>query len=51
MLARDSRAFRDYVNSISPDMDMKIEYIHEDGEKEVIPVTMGVSFFWPTNKP
>ena len=51
MLARDSRAFRDYVNSISPDMDMKLEYIHEDGEKEVIPVTMGVSFFWPTDKP
>jgi hypothetical protein len=48
MLARDSRAFRDYVKSISPDMDMKYEFEHETGEKEVVPVTLGVGFFWPS---
>jgi len=48
MLARDSRAFRDYVKNISPDMDMKYEYEHETGEKEVINITLGVGFFWPS---
>lgn len=47
-LARDSRAFREYVKSISPDIDMNFEYIHENGESEVVPITMGVGFFWPS---
>jgi hypothetical protein len=48
MLARDSRAFRDYVKVMSPDMDMTFEYTHSTGEKEALPITMGVSFFWPS---
>jgi hypothetical protein len=48
MLAKDSRAFRDYVKSISPDMDMNFEYEHETGETEVVPITLGVGFFWPS---
>jgi hypothetical protein len=48
MLARDSKALRDYVKSISPDMDMTFEYTHSTGEKEALPITMGVNFFWPT---
>ena len=48
MLARDSREFRNYVKSISPDMDMKYEYEHENGEKEVININLGVGFFWPS---
>jgi hypothetical protein len=48
MLARDSRSFREYVKSISPDMDMKYTHIHEDGEEEIVPITMGVNFFWPS---
>jgi len=48
MLARDSKALRDYVKSISPDMDMTFEYTHSTGEKEALPITMGVSFFWPS---
>ena len=47
MLVRDSRAFRNYVKEIQPDMDMNYEYEHEDGEKEVVPITLGVNFFWP----
>ena len=47
MLARDSRAFREYVKTISPDLDMKFEYTHEDGEVEEAPISMGVGFFWP----
>jgi hypothetical protein len=49
MLARDSKAFREYVKTISPDMNMKFEYTHEDGEVEEAPITLGVSFFWPSN--
>ena len=50
MLARDSRAFREYIKTISPDMNMKFEYTHEDGEVEEAPITLGVGFFWPTTK-
>jgi hypothetical protein len=50
MLARDSRAFRAHVKTISPDIDMKFEYTHDDGEVEEAPITMGVNFFWPSNE-
>lgn len=49
-LARDSKAFREYVKKVSPDMNMNFEYVHEDGEKEVAPITMGVGFFWPSEE-
>ncbi len=48
MLAKDSRAFREYIKAITPDMDMKYEFEHETGEKEVINITLGVGFFWPS---
>jgi hypothetical protein len=47
MLVRDSRAFRNYVKKIQPDMDMVYTHKHSDGEKEEVPITLGVSFFWP----
>jgi hypothetical protein len=48
MLAKDSRAFRNYVKSMSPDMDMTFTYTYDDGETEALPVTLGVGFFWPS---
>ena len=44
MLARDSRALREYAKSVSPDVDLTF---FPDGKetKESIPV--GLSFFWP----
>lgn len=48
MLARDSRTFRNYVKSISPDMDMNFTYTYDDGEEDILPITMGVNFFWPS---
>jgi len=48
MLARDSRAFRQCVKEISPDLDMKFIYTHEDGETEEASISMGVGFFWPS---
>ena len=50
LLALDSRALRSYVKKISPDVDMKFTYNHEDGEVEEAPITMGVSFFWPSTE-
>ena len=50
MLARDSRAFREYIKTISPDLDMKFSYTHEDGEVEEAPISMGVGFFWPSSE-
>jgi hypothetical protein len=50
MRAMDSRAFRDYVKSISPDVSMVFTYTHEDGEEEVSPIPMGAGFFWPSDK-
>ncbi len=47
-LAKDSKAFRDYVKAISPDMDMKFTYTHENGEVEEAPIALGVNFFWPS---
>ena len=46
-LAKDSRAFREHIKKISPDMNMTFTYVHEDGESEVAPIPMGVGFFWP----
>jgi hypothetical protein len=47
LLATDARAFREYYNKISPDIDLK--YIPEDesyvGEGITIPISL--SFFWP----
>lgn len=48
MRALDSRAFREYVRNISPDMNMTYVHTHEDGEVEEAPITLGVGFFWPT---
>lgn len=48
-LARDTRAFRDYIASISPDVNMEYEYENpQTGEKEARPIPMGVGFFWPS---
>ena len=43
LLARDSRAFREYMNQIQPDIDLT--YTLDDGEEVKVPV--GLTFFWP----
>jgi hypothetical protein len=48
-LARDTRAFREYIKSIQPDMKMEFEYMDPETQtSEVKPIPMGVGFFWPT---
>lgn len=48
-LARDTKAFREHIKEIQPDVKMEFEYTDPtSGEKEVRPIPMGVGFFWPT---
>lgn len=47
-LARDNRAFRKYVNEISPDLDLTFEFESDiTGEKEVMSIPFGINFFYP----
>jgi hypothetical protein len=49
-LARDTRAFREYVKSIQPDIKLEFEYDNPITEEmEVRPIVMGVGFFWPAD--
>jgi hypothetical protein len=48
MLMLDSRAFRNYIRELSPDLDMTLTYTYDDGEEDVVPITLGVNFFWPS---
>lgn len=48
-LARDTKAFREYIKTIQPDVVMEFDYTDPiTGEKEVRSIPMGVGFFWPT---
>lgn len=49
-LAMDTKAFRAYVKELSPDLDLKFEFVSDlTGEKEVMSIPFGVSFFYPSN--
>ena len=47
-LARDSKAFRNYLSAIMPDIDMSVDIDFENGDTIVdVNIPLGVSFFWP----
>lgn len=47
LLARDARAFREYYNSISPDIELKFKYTGSTGVEEDVDLPIGLNFFWP----
>ena len=47
MLARDSRAFREHIRVTQPDIQMKFDYIGENGVEEDAVVPMTAGFLWP----
>ena len=48
LLARDSRALREYVRQIQPDVNMTFEYENENGEiQRGVNVPLNINFFWP----
>ena len=44
MLARDSRALREYIKEVQPDVDLTF---FPNGSKEKVSIPVGLSFFWP----
>jgi len=44
LLARDSRALREYIKEIQPDVDLTF---FPDGSNDRVNIPIGVSFFWP----
>ena len=47
MLARDSRAFREYIKAFQPDIDLKFNYESSGGIEREVSLPMTVNFFWP----
>ena len=47
LLARDSRALRNYINTVQPDVDLSYSYEDNKGNMVKIPVPIGINFFWP----
>ena len=47
MLARDSRALRNYIKEIQPDVDLKFDHTDGAGKSRTLDIPIGVQFFWP----
>lgn len=48
-LAKDSRVFRNHIQSITPDIDLKFDYVSPvTGEKEALSIPFGMDFFYPS---
>lgn len=47
LLAKDSRALREFIGSISPGVDLNYNYVFDNGVVEDITIPIGTSFFWP----
>ena len=47
MLARDSRALREYIKTFQPDIDLKFDHVSSDGIEREVSLPMTVNFFWP----
>ena len=48
-LAKDTKAFRAYVKELSPDLDLKFNFVSDvTGETEALDIPFGIGFFYPT---
>lgn len=51
MLAIDSKALRDEINRITPDIDLRFLFQCEEcGQEEMMTMPLGINFFWPSNQ-
>ena len=44
LIAKDSRALREYIRELQPDVDLTF---HVDGADDKVNIPIGISFFWP----
>jgi hypothetical protein len=44
LLARDSRALREYIKEVQPDVDLTF---FPDGSDSKVSIPVGLNFFWP----
>ena len=44
LLARDSRALREYIKEVQPDVDLTF---FPEGSNDKVSIPIGLSFFWP----
>ena len=48
LLARDSRVLRNYIQQISPDLELKFDFTSDlTGETEALDIPLGAGFFYP----
>ena len=47
LLARDSRALREYIKEIQPDVDLVFDLETSAGDVQGVRIPIGVTFFWP----
>jgi hypothetical protein len=47
LLARDARSFREYVRSVTPEIEIKFDFEGSNGVEEGATVPIGLNFFWP----
>jgi hypothetical protein len=48
LLARDSRALREYIREIQPDINLVFDFEKDNGDvEEGIDIPIGINFFWP----
>ena len=47
LLARDARSFREYIRSVTPEIEIKFDYEGSNGIEEGATVPIGLNFFWP----
>lgn len=50
LLAQDSRALREYIRQIQPDIDLKFDFDGPNGVEEDVALPIGLSFFWPDSR-
>jgi hypothetical protein len=47
-LSRDTRAFREQIKKVSPDIDMTFAFVSDiTGQEREMSIPLGVEFFWP----
>jgi hypothetical protein len=47
-LSRDSLAFRKYLSTITPDMDMTTTIVNSNGKETEVAIPVTIRFFWPS---